>query len=159
MEINGVYQAKPYSNKQYSDYKFLVVKNPSNTCSDGDLLRVAYHLRQLIGYSVILKEWFEEGKQNQKHLHLVIKKTQMITQEKLGKISSSFKRGSYRWTDIVQANEGQPEPTLIEWSAPLKNFIWHLSDFKNQHHFHYVLSSYSKKESALNLNEAVEFID
>lgn len=159
MEISEGYQAKPYSKYQYSDYKFLVVKNPSNNRDDGDLLRVAYHLRSLIGYSTIIKEWFEVGKQNQKHLHLVIRKTQMLSPEKLGKISSSFKRGSYKIVDIVQANEGSPTPTLIEWSCPLKHFMFHLSDFKNQNHFMYVLNSYSQKEIGVNINESVEFLD
>lgn len=150
MENNRVIQAKPISldrtTSKYAEYKLLTIKNPSSTCDDSDLLRVAYHLRSLIGYSEIKKEWFERGKQNQRHIHLVIKKFQMPSQEKLAKISASFKRGKYRWTEIHQANEGRPEPTLIEWSCSLRNFTWYLSEFKSNDHYDYVVNDYFMKE-------------
>jgi len=161
MENNEVIQAEPY-HLNYYEYKLLTIKNPSSTCNDADLLRVAYHLRNIIGYSTIYKEWFENGKQNQRHIHLVIKKLEMPSKEQLGKMSSIFKRGKYRWTEIVQANEGMPEATLLEYVYPLKNYIWHLSPFENTDHLKYVLNDYFRKEEGIkkiNNNELCDFID
>lgn len=132
----------------YIRYKLLTLKNPSNTCSDEDLLRVEYHMRGLIGYSKVLHQWFESGKQNQKHLHLIIEKSQMPSKEKLGKISSSFKRTIIKYLEFVQSNPS-PDAKLMSLvqKLPLKAYLWHLNEFQSDLHFQYVRNDYRKKEN------------
>lgn len=149
-------QAKPLNNITYIDRKFLTVKCPSNNTTDGDLLRVVYFLREIVGFSEIVKYEFENGKQNQRHIHVIIKKTRMPSEEELGKMSKKFKlkklkhlQETYEPSNIDWNPESEEEPAyrtrLIEWEVDLKKYTWHLSDIKDQEHLG-ALDNYIVKE-------------
>lgn len=144
----------------YIKYKMLTLKNPSNTCLDEDLLRVEYHMRGLVGYSKVIHQWFESGKQNQRHLHCIIEKSQMPDKLKLGKISSSFKRTVLKYLDFGQSDEDPNAPICsIVCKLPLKKYLWHLSEFDSDLHYKYVKDDYCKKEQLVRYMSSPQFID
>lgn len=150
----------PNTSPLYVKYKLLTLKNPSNTCLDEDLLRVEYHMRGLIGYSNVLHQWFENGKQNQRHLHCIIEKAQMPDKLKLGKISSSFKRTIIKYLDFGPSAEASNSPLCsVVCKLPLKKYLWNLTPFQSDVHFMYVKNDYSKKEKMSRYNASPQFID
>ena len=72
------------------EYTLLTIKNPNNQASKIDIIRVLYHLRDIIGFSNILKKCFETGKQDQLHIHALIKK-KYPTEDLIKKYSKIYK--------------------------------------------------------------------
>lgn len=139
--IDEVNQAKLY--KTYRLYKFLTVKNPSNNLTDCELLRVAHHLKNIIGFSTIQHYEFESGKQNQRHIHLIIKKEQMPD---IKACSKKFKLQKLKYLEIVPADELSDKPNLIELEIDTKKCVWHLSEINNANHFKHLMTVYTRKE-------------
>ena len=84
----------------YKDYTLLTIKNPSNQATKIDLLRILYHLRDILGFSTILKKTFENGKQNQIHIHAIIKK-KMPTKELIQKYSKAYKQRKLKYLEVL----------------------------------------------------------
>ncbi len=153
--INEVNQATLYST--YSDYKFLTIKNPNNTLSDSDLLRVAYHLRNIIGFSVIIDYQYEWGKQHQRHIHLIIKKSILPD---IPLCSKKYKLQKLKYLEVVPFSQDTDKPGIIEHTISTSSCLWHISKFNNAQHFKHVITNYLKKEQINNdSDDGSGFID
>lgn len=142
---NSVLQTKSLGS--YLDYKLLTIKN--DKADDIELLRVAYYLREKIGYSDVLCEFFETGKQNRLHIHLIISKKRMLDRNELAKISYGMKRGKLRWVEPRHSGIEGEYSVLLEYSLELKHFNWKLTEFTDPHHFKYVYDVYRYKETRI----------
>ena len=138
------------------DKKFLRIKCPSNHTSEAELLRVVYFLREIIKFSDVIQYEFENGKQNQKHIHCVIKKLKMPTPDELGKMSATFKKKKLKYfEESIMPNETLDgyKTILIEKEIDLKKYNWHLSNIEDDAHLK-TLSTYLQKEKNI-----IQFID
>ncbi len=154
-------EAKNSSNSQrelcaaiiYSDYTLLTIKNPDNQATKSDLLRILYHLRDILGYSLIHKKSFEKGKQNQIHIHAIIKK-KMPSEANIQKYSKAYKLRKLKYLEIFQGDPLHEDPEIIEFQVDTKKFIWHISKIEDAEHFHRLNQQYLDKEKF-----TVDFID
>lgn len=138
----------------YNNYTLLTIKNPNNQASQLDLLRVLHHLKDIVGFSTIFKKCFETGKQNQKHIHAIIKK-KYPTDDLIKKYSSIYKLKKLKYLEPVQSGEDSEEPELIEQTIDTKQFTWRLTNITDNAHFNQLRYEYMEKE----LVKKCHFID
>ena len=124
-------------------YWFVSQSRSVYNLTDCELLRVAHHLKDIIGFSTIIHYEFESGKQNQRHIHLIIKKEQMPD---IGACSKKFKLKKLKYLEIVPADEMTDKPELIEMTIDTKKCVWHLSEINNANHFKHLMTVYTRKE-------------
>ena len=133
----------------FEDFKQLVIKYPTQPIGidTETFLRVAHHLQPLIKFSNIKKYVIEDGKQSQRHIHLIIRKRKMPSEKELKAIYKKWKRKRYlRYIRFVEKGPDTDELLYLEFKIDLHKFNYHLSDFKNQHHYEYTYIDYLKKE-------------
>lgn len=145
---NGI-QAKPLL---YSDYSMLTVKNPTSKATKVDLLRVLYHLKDIVGFSNIKKKCFETGKQNQLHIHAIVKK-KYPSEDLIKKYSKLYKTKKLKYYEEVPNDPLFDEPELIEQIIDTSKFNWYISEITDEAHLKRLEFEYLKKEGI------VEFID
>lgn len=138
----------------YSEYTLLTIKNPNNQATRTESLRLLYHLKDIIGFSNILQKCFETGKQNQNHIHALIKK-KYPTEDLIKKYSKIYKTKKLKYLEEVQAGPFSDEPELIERTIDTKQFNWHLSKIEDDAHFNRLRYEYMQKE----LEKKCNFID
>lgn len=129
----------------YNKLSMLTVKCPSNRADETDLLRVVYHLQDIIGFSTILNQWFEDGKQKQKHIHLIIKK-QYPSEDLIKKMSKSYKLKQIRYMEIVNGDPESLNPVYINRFLNPKDYTWHISEIKDEEHLSFLREVYQNKE-------------
>lgn len=129
------------------EYSFLRIKNPSNNATKAELGRVVYHLMDIIGFTEIDVMWYETGKQNQQHLHLIIKK-KMPTEKQLEQMSKSFKQKKIKWYEYGPENEsaGETFGAVIVHKMDTKSFNWNLSEIRDRLHYNEIKYEYRFKE-------------
>lgn len=150
MKPNGIHAER----LSYNDYTLLTIKNPSSRATKVELLRVLYHLRDIVGFTTILKKCFETGKQNQKHIHALIKK-KYPTEDLIKKYSKIYKTKKLKYFEVVPIDEEMDEPELFEFCLDTSKFNWHLSKIEDDAHFNQLRYEYMDKEKYKNC----QFID
>lgn len=151
IQKHEVIQAKPLI---YSNYSLLTIKNPSNQATKVDILRVLHHLKDIVGYSTILKKCFETGKQNQLHIHALIKK-QYPNEDLIKKYSKIYKTKKLKYHEVVRASPYNDDPELIELNLDTSKFNWKLTKIEDNAHFNELRYEYMEKE----LQKKCDFID
>lgn len=129
------------------EYSFLRVKNPNNQATKAELCRVVYHLMDIIGFSDIDIMWYEKGKQNQQHIHAIIKK-KMPTDKQLQQMSKTFKTKKMKWFEYGQECEelGETIGTPIIHKMDTAAFNWQLTEIKDKQHYNEIKYEYRFKE-------------
>lgn len=131
---------------QYIAKQHLVVKCPSNSASDVDLLRVVHHLSTFLNFDPSSMQYeFEQGKQNQIHIHCIINKLKVLTDLETGKAHAKFKSRPIIYYDVCPKDENNLSPVLIKQIINPKNFTWFLQPVKDMEHYH-CLKEYLVKE-------------
>jgi hypothetical protein len=134
------------------NYSFLLVKNPNNQATKEELCRIVYHLMDIIGFSKIDVMWYETGKQNQQHIHAIIRK-RMPCQEDIEKMSITFKIKKMKWFEYGKELLFEKMGSVIVHKRDTKDFNWKISEIKDKEHYLRIKWEYRFKE----LNP--EFID
>lgn len=140
----------------YNKVSLLTVKNPNNKLNKEELLRVCYSLRSIIGFSTIYYQWFETGKQNQQHIHMIIKKTYPKNEEDILKYSKSFKQRKLKYLKYMAVSEplnlwGLGD--MVEYTIDTSQCNFLLSKVESQQHLDQIINEYRFKELD------VDFID
>lgn len=149
VQLTSGQQAKPQYNHQ--DYTLLTIKNPSGNCFKDDLCRVYYHLRDIVGFSQSLAEWYETGKQNQPHIHAIIKKRWSYVD--IPKISKVYKQKKLKWFEYGIPQFDHELGTVIEESLDTSKYTIHLKEIEDASHLVRLINVYQWKEIS------PEFID
>lgn len=138
------------SNGDPESHRLLTIKCPSNKFEQVDLLRIFYSIKD--NFDLNLKTfWFEDGKQNQKHIHCLVK-AKSFTQEHLNKWLASRKYVCKYYTE--KHNEWD-EPILIKIQLPRNKFTFHVQNIASEEHFFNIVEEYRFKEKLA----YVDFID
>lgn len=127
----------------YTDYKLLTIVNPASTASKVELLRVANHLRNIVGYTNIYLYWFEgyNMPEYHRHVHIIIKKKNV---NDIPKMSAAFKKQKLRWMEYSY-NEDD-EPIELTHEIDTSKFTFNIKSFTSQNHFDYTRTDYRWKE-------------
>lgn len=139
-------QAKPLYN--YEAVTMLTIKNPDNKMDKEELMRVLYHLKSIVGFSNILYCWFENGKQNQQHIHSIILK-KMPHADEIKKMSKSFKQKKLKYLRYFAEAEEQNIfglGDMVTYEVDTSRINWMLSSFSSQCHLAEVIHEYRFKE-------------
>lgn len=131
----------------FTDFIFLRLKNPNNQATKETMCRVLYFLRDIIGFSEIPFMWYEQGDQNQQHIHCVIKK-KMPNEAALRKMSKTFKTKKLKYFGwgIPSPNDDISCPGyMLEHEVKLDNFNWHVSEFSSKQHLYQTIYEYRFK--------------
>lgn len=134
----------------FEDYKQLVIKYPTQPIGvdTETFLRVAHFLQPLIKFYNVKKYVIENGIQDQKHMHLIIRKRKMPTEKQLKQIYKKWKKKRYlRYIRFVQKGPNTDDLCYLEYKIDLHRFNYHLSDFQNQNHYEYTFKEYLMKEN------------
>jgi len=140
------HQAKPLYN--YTAVSMLTIKNPNNRLDKEELMRVLFHLKGIVGFSVIYCAWYEMGKQEQQHIHAIIKKAPP-TKEDIMKMSKSFKQKKLRYIKYyAQAEEISISALgdMVDYEVDTSNVNWKITGFESLGHLNRVLYEYRFKE-------------
>lgn len=151
-------EAKPLDNIYYTEYSFLTIKNPSNNLDKEELVRVVYHLRNIVGFSKIHCMWYETGKQDQQHIHVIIKKRFPKEENDLKKMYKTFKQRKlryYKYYALTESMNVSRLGDLVEYEIDTNKVTFMLSRFENQAHLYEVLYEYRFKE----ISGLADFID
>lgn len=127
------------------EYSFLRIKNPNNKATKVDLGRVVFHLMDIIGFSEIDVSWYETGKQNQQHLHLIIKK-KMPNEKQLEQMSKTFKTKKMRWYEYGDPPDEEDFGSILVHKMDTKQFTWELTQIEDKAHFNRIKYEYRFKE-------------
>lgn len=138
------------SNGDPQSHRLLTIKCPSNKFEEGDLLRIVYQIKDT--FDLFVKTfWFETGKQNQKHIHCLVK-GEMFTQEHLNKWLSQRK---YVVKYYTEKHNLWDEPVLIKTQIPKNKFTYHVQKIEDEDHFFNIVEEYRFKEKL----SLVSFVD
>jgi len=111
-------------------------------------MRVLYHLKGIVGFSTIYCAWYEMGKQEQQHIHAVVKKTPP-TEEEIMKMSKSFKQKKLRYLRYIAESETLNVSQLgdmLTYEVDLSNINWKITGFDSLGHLNRVIYEYRFKE-------------
>lgn len=128
---------------QFENLCMLTIKNPSNTFSKVDLLRVLYTLSDRLFFSMPDLYWFETGKQNQIHIHCIVKKH--LTNENIPHMSKTFKQIKTKYTEVSYDEAG--EPVLIPRKFDHKSLTFHICPITSKGHYLQLTHEYRFKET------------
>ena len=146
LKMGETHQAKPLYN--YKALSMLTIKNPNNRLDKEELMRVLFHLKDIVGFSLIYFAWYEMGKQEQQHIHAVIKKTPP-KEEEIMKMSKSFKQKKLRYLRYIAESEILHVSQLgdmLTYEVDLSNVNWKITGFESLGHLNQVLYEYRFKE-------------
>lgn len=130
-------------NTQFEDLCMLTLKNPSNTFHKIDLLRVLYTLSEKLSFAMPSIYWFETGKQNQIHIHCILKKK--LNDQFIKNSSKTFKQMKTRFTEASFDEAG--EPVLLIKKLDHKTLTFHISPITSKGHYLEVTEEYRFKET------------
>jgi hypothetical protein len=128
---------------QFENLCMLTIKNPSNTMTKGYLLCVLHSLSKSIGFAMPEIYWFETGKQNQQHIHSIVKKK--LTKDNIPKMSKTFKTS--KTTIVSICPDEYDEPVLIENKLNHNCLTFHISPITSKGHYQQVTEEYRYKEA------------
>lgn len=133
---------------KYNEYTFLTIKNPSNGSSKEELLRIYYHLMDIIGFTSNIYIWYESGKQKQQHVHAIIKKQWRFID--ISKISKSYKQKKLKWFEYGRPQFENELGEVLQMSLDTSNFTFHLQEIKDHGHLMRLIYEYRFKEREFN---------
>ncbi len=146
LKMGETHQAEPLYN--YSAVSMLTIKNPNNRLDKEELMRVLFHLKGIVGFSTIYCAWYEMGKQEQQHIHAIIKKAPP-TEEDIMKMSKSFKQKKLRYL-VYQAQAEEISISalgdMVTLEVDTSNVNWKITGFDSLGHLNRVLYEYRFKE-------------
>lgn len=99
----------------------------------------------IIGFNDIDCMWLENGKQDQQHIHAIIKK-KMPNEEAILKMSKVFKQKKLKWFEYGEAAPGETIGAILVHKMNTSHFGFHLSEIKDQQHFNELKYEYRWKE-------------
>ena len=146
LKLGETQQAKPLYN--YKALSMLTIKNPNNRLDKEELMRVLFHLKGIVGFSLVYFAWYETGKQCQQHIHAVIKKAPP-TDEEIMKMSKSFKQKKLRYLRYFAESETLHVSQLgdmLTYEVDLSNINWKITGFDSLGHLNQVIYEYRFKE-------------
>lgn len=132
----------------FKDVSFLTLKNPSNNLNKEELMRVLFHLKDICKFGTIHHLWYERGKQDQQHIHAIIRK-QYPDDTQLAQYSKSFKLRKLRYLTYKAEAEEHNENGLgdmLEYEIDTKTCNFHISKFEHQVHLADTINEYQFKE-------------
>lgn len=136
---------------QFENLCMLTIKNPSNTFDKVTLLRVVHSLSNKLSFAMPKIYWFEEGKQQQLHIHCIIKKK--LSDAIIKQMSKTFKQSKTQIISISYDETGNP--VLLENKINHNNLTFHMSPIVSKGHFLEVTEIYRFKE----VDYKCDFID
>ena len=146
LKLGETQQAEPLYN--YKALSMLTIKNPNNRLDKEELMRVLFHLKGIVGFSLIYFAWYEMGKQEQQHIHAIFKKTPP-KEEEIMKMSKSFKQKKLRYLRYFAESEPLHVSGLgdmLTYEVDLSNVNWKITGFDSQGHLNRVIYEYRFKE-------------
>ena len=131
------------SDFQFENLCMMTIKNPSNQCDKKTLLLIVKTLSDKLGFGFPTIYWFETGKQDQIHIHCIIKKK--IDQSLIQKFSKTFKQTK---TEIVEFSyDDMGDPVLLKNKLSHDSFTFHICPIESKSHFLEITEIYRFKEA------------
>lgn len=128
---------------QFENLCMLTIKNPSNTSDKKTLLLIVNTLTKKLGFGFPEIYWFEEGKQNQIHIHCIIRKK--LTPDLIPKMSKTFKQTK---TDLIEFSYDEyDDPVLLHNKIDHSSFTFHICPIESKSHFTEITEVYRFKEA------------
>ncbi len=146
-EMGKIHQASA-DITNYKTVSMVTLKNPNNRLDKEELMRVLFHLKDIVGFSTIYFAWYEMGKQEQQHIHAVVKKTPPTEQE-IMKMSKSFKQKKLRYLRYIAESEILHVSQLgdmLTYEVDTSNVNWKITGFDSLGHLNRVIYEYRFKE-------------
>lgn len=130
----------------YKGYRQLIVKDNQNKNDDIDILRVARYLCHEMGFITTDHYYFENGKQERRHVHMLVRAPRIYNLIKTTEIFKLKQRLSYDIVREVQYTPTFSKPHIETNYIDLSAFTFEVELFSSNEHIFYCIEEYWMKE-------------
>lgn len=145
--LYNTYSARPeLMPNAFKGYRQLIVKNNNGGRDDLDLLRVARYLCELMKFQQTEHYYFENGKQNRRHIHMLVRAPKLYDLKETTHLFKKQNRLSFEVVREVMLSSSFSKPSIETHFIELSSYSFEVELFTSNEHIFYCIEEYWMKE-------------
>lgn len=145
--LYNTYSARPeLAPSAYKGYRQLIVKNNNGSRDDLDLLRVARFLCELMKFQQTEHYYFENGKQNRRHIHMLVRAPKLYDLKETTHLFRKQNKLQFEIVREVMLSNSFSKPSIETHYIDLSSYSFEVELFTSNEHIFYCIEEYWMKE-------------